>query len=390
MISKKIYSRILLVFILVIFNNQLVYSQYCLAVGPSSTADSNIEFVSISGESGSSINHNGCPGVSGLNDLTSTESVDLLQGNSYSLTIQFGTCGGNYNGAGEAWIDFNQNDVFDASESLGTWSGLPPTAVSVFNFTVPGATPDGQARLRIIQQEGTSLPLNPCANFTWGSATDFLVNFGPPIDCSAYIGDDMSDPRIVSTIPYTESHDNDFCYSNVSEVYVSPDVFYRIIPSQLGITEFNVSLCGSSFDTYLEVLDTDTNVVANNDDYGPCAPQSELSFNSGNHDTLFIVVQGWSNEQGNYTIEINNGEFTSVIADEFEYQLFPNPVNDLLSVSGISGYTEIQFISLNGQIALTDKIDQDASLDLSYLESGIYLVRLTNNGKVSHQKITVL
>ena len=42
------------------------YGQYCSSGGPSSTFDSNVESVFISGENNSSINYTGCPAVSGV------------------------------------------------------------------------------------------------------------------------------------------------------------------------------------------------------------------------------------------------------------------------------------------------------------------------------------
>jgi len=57
--------------------------QYCTQVGPSATIDSNVESVVISGES-SSISYTGCPGVIGLQDLT-TQIVYLNAGGNYQL-----------------------------------------------------------------------------------------------------------------------------------------------------------------------------------------------------------------------------------------------------------------------------------------------------------------
>lgn len=386
--SQKNLVNILIINFFILAYPRGIHAQYCLNVGPSTTADSNIEWVSIIGESGSAINYAGCPGVTALNDLTSSESVDLLQGNLYSISIQFGTCGGNYGGAGEAWIDFNQNDIFEPFESIGVWAGTPPTAISVFNFTVP-VVPDGQTRMRISQQESTTNPLDPCASFTWGSTTDFLVNIGPPIDCSAYIGDDMDDPREVSSLPFMETHNNDFCYSNVSPVYISSDVFYRIIPADLGITEFNISLCNSTFDTYLEVLDLDTNVIANNDDYGPCAPQSELSFSSLGFDTLFIVVQGWSNEEGDYTIEINDGEFTSLNQNSESISIYPNPSNGEFQLISVVPQIDVTVFSMNGETVYRESNFNPGHIDLTFLDAGVYIIRLNQNGDLTNEKITI-
>ena len=112
------------------------YGQYCSNGGPSSTFDSNVESVFISGENNSSINYTGCPGVTGVENQ-STLTVELAADSSYTIDVQFGTLCGNYNSTGEVWIDWNQNTIFESNESIGTWTGTPPTALSNFTFTVP-------------------------------------------------------------------------------------------------------------------------------------------------------------------------------------------------------------------------------------------------------------
>ena len=155
------------------------YAQYCTSGGPTSTIDSNVESVVLNGASGS-INYTGCPGVLGVEEVL-TQSTTLNASNAYTITIQFGTCGGNFSGVGEAWIDYNLNNVFEASESIGTWQGIPPAAISVFNFTVPLGASNGATRLRVMQREGGTLPLDPCASFSWGSVTDFSIVIQGPI-----------------------------------------------------------------------------------------------------------------------------------------------------------------------------------------------------------------
>ncbi len=175
-------TKLLLFIFTIILGNS--YAQYCSA-GPSSTFDSNVQSVVLTGAN-TSINFTGCPGVSGVQDVT-TQVADLLTNNPYTANIQFGTCGGNYNGAGEAWIDFNGDNIFQASESIGTWSGTPPTTLSAFSFTVPAAATIGSTRMRVIQWEGGTTPLNPCGTYTWGSAMDFGITIvaGAPITCPA-------------------------------------------------------------------------------------------------------------------------------------------------------------------------------------------------------------
>jgi len=153
-------------------------AQYC-AGGPSSTFDSNLAAASITGDAGTSISYTGCPGVTGVQDLTASASVTLSAGGSYTLNVTPGSCGGNYGNALEAWIDWDQNGVFDASESVGTWTGTPPAVQQNFSVNVPASVAAGTTRMRIQQQESGFLPLDPCANFTWGSVVDFEVVISP-------------------------------------------------------------------------------------------------------------------------------------------------------------------------------------------------------------------
>jgi hypothetical protein len=150
------------------------HSQYCVNGGPTNDEDSNVESVEIIGENNTSINYIGCPAVIGIEDQTSLY-VDLNSGSSYTLDVQFGTCDDNYASVGEVWIDFNQDAIFDTSESIGSWSGTPPVSISNFTFTVPSNSLSGYSRIRVIQLEGGSLPIDPCASFQYGSVVDFTV-----------------------------------------------------------------------------------------------------------------------------------------------------------------------------------------------------------------------
>ncbi len=163
-------------------------AQYCTAVGASSTADSNVDSIGLTGDAGSAISYLKVCTATGLEDLTATQSASVTAGNNYNTTVVFGTCGTTpYAGAGEVWIDWNQNDVFDAAESIGTWTGSP-TDTSTFAFTVPASAFNGTTRMRVMQQEGGTVipPLNPCGTFSWGSVADFsiVVSGGVTITCA--------------------------------------------------------------------------------------------------------------------------------------------------------------------------------------------------------------
>ncbi len=177
-----------------LFMSKQTYAQYCTAVGPSNADDSNVQGVTLNGEVATSINYTGCPGVVGLQDATS-QSVTLNTGNPYVASIQFGTCSMfSYFSYGDAWIDWNQNNVFEISESIGTWSGTPPVGLGSsgsFNFNVPSTAVPGVTRMRVMQWEDwtgspPTLPLDPCGSFIYGSVVDFqvIVTGGTPITCA--------------------------------------------------------------------------------------------------------------------------------------------------------------------------------------------------------------
>ena len=112
----------LLLLLLLTFGLNIGYSQYC-AAGPSSTFYSNVDSVALSGST-MNINYAGCPGVTGVQDLTAMQA-DFVAGSMYTVDVQFGTCGGNYGGSGAVWIDFDGNEAFDAGEVIGTSAGTP-------------------------------------------------------------------------------------------------------------------------------------------------------------------------------------------------------------------------------------------------------------------------
>lgn len=360
-------------------------NQYCNTGGPTSLLDSNIESLILTGESGS-INFTGCPSVIGVQEHL-TETVFLDAGANYTVNVLFGTCGNNYSGVGEAWIDFNLDGIFDVTESIGTWTGTPPSTISNLNFTVPAGATTGQSRMRVIQAESQTLPLDPCISFAWGSVTDFSIYIQNGIDCSGYIGDDETDPRLVNTFPFTENHDNSFCYTNQNLVYPSPDVYYLVVlaPSTGGLT---ISLCGSSFDTFLSVFDTQGNVLAINDDHPDCGIQSEISLSTIGHDSVYVIVEGWGTESGAYSINIGEETLGTLSLNEEQVSIYPNPTNNIFTVTNFNG--NLKIIDAEGRNVINQKITSGESIDVASFNKGIYFVQLFDGYKYTTKKLIIL
>lgn len=364
------------------------FAQYCMNAGPTSTQDSNVQLVQITGASGN-INFTGCPGVLGVQDLTGSQSVTLNAGGSYQLTVDFGTCQGNYAGVGEVFIDFNQNAIFEPTESVGTWQGTPPVAPSLFNFAVPVNAQSGSTRMRVIQREGGTLPIDPCAAFTWGSVMDFGIVVSGGIDCSGYDGDTQGDAIPVTSIPFTANGDNSYCYFNQNLVYNSPDIYYRLIPSAQ-MLEATVSLCGSGFDTFLSVVDPQGNVIAYNDD-GSCGSSSELTFSTVGVDTAFIIVEGWGNEQGTFTLTIDGAFLSMDEQQQNSFVIFPNPVKENFRLRGLTESGTGAIRNAEGRIIKENiEITPDSNIDVSNLNAGVYFIEITTSkGTSSHKFLKV-
>ena len=365
---------------ILLVSSTFLHCQYCMLAGPTTTVDSNVKSVQMTGVLGT-ISHLGCPGVLGVQNLTA-QNVTLNANDTYYLTVEFGTCNGNYAGVGEVWIDFDQNMVFDPSESVGTWSGTPPSAASVFVVYVPANAQNGITRMRVTQKEGGVLPLNPCASFQWGSTMDFGITIANGMNCSGFIGDNTNDPIIVSAIPFTDSRDNSYCYSNDNLVYDSPDIYYRYDVAPI-YNFLNLSLCGASFDTFLSVLDLNGNVIAYNDD--DCGSQSALSFSTLGLGTVYIIVEGWGNQMGTYTLNIESSDVGLEDLTANNSSLYPNPNQGEFNTTSVVG--PVKIYNLMGALVFETVLNDTNHINASVLPNGTYFVQTPE--QVSLQKLII-
>jgi hypothetical protein len=377
------YLKTNLLLLFVVYQT-ICHGQYCTNVGPTSTIDSNVESVLLTGVSGS-INYIGCPGIVGLHDLTAL-SVTLDAGSSYNAAIDFGTCGGNYAGVGQAWIDFDQSNTFDPWESIGTWQGIPPTAISNFTFLVPSGAINGTTRMRIVHREGGSLPLNPCGTFTWGSVMDFSIIVQNGLDCSGTVGDDLAAAIPVNNLPYTHSGNTSVCYTNQNAVYASPDVYYILYPNPLQ-QSITVSLCGSTFDTFLSVIDANGNSLAFNDDGADCGTASALTFPTEGLGMVYVIVEGWGSYAGEYTLNIDASYLNTHELAGNSKRIYPNPVSGAFQVVGITG--SIRLLDIQGNCLVNEPSYFGQEINVSRLQTGVYMVNYESNGENITEKLFI-
>jgi hypothetical protein len=115
----------------------------------------------------------------------SAQSTTITQGATYPLAVQVNTAG-NYTAYVKAWIDWNQNGVFDASEAfdLGSATNVSNGAPSgsPVNITVPLTAATGNTVMRIRATYGTGA--TPCGDQDFSEAEDYSVVILAAVPCS--------------------------------------------------------------------------------------------------------------------------------------------------------------------------------------------------------------
>ena len=99
-------------------------------------------------------------------------STTLQVNNPGTLTIQAGYS----NTYVSVWVDYNNNNVFDASEMVVNNLVCSATGTNyTANITVPAGTPDGNHRMRYRTSWASNIS-DPCASVTFGNSADFTLN----------------------------------------------------------------------------------------------------------------------------------------------------------------------------------------------------------------------
>ena len=113
------------------------------------------------------------------NYTATVAAPNIIAGNTYPLSVQIGTCGGNYSNSVKVFIDLNRDgDFLDAGETVyaspGTIVG-PHTETASIVIPTSGVVA-GVTRMRVISVETSPALINSCGTYTWGETEDYIVN----------------------------------------------------------------------------------------------------------------------------------------------------------------------------------------------------------------------
>lgn len=126
----------------------------------------------------------GCPsGTLGYSDYTSDPllTTTLIPSTNYNCTVYSGDWTGNY----AAWIDYNDDGIFDVSERIGfTTTGVPANSSVSFPVNISCNPPAGPHRLRVREIFATTgANITPCNSASFGEVEDYIITIAPAPTC---------------------------------------------------------------------------------------------------------------------------------------------------------------------------------------------------------------
>jgi hypothetical protein len=149
----------------------------------------------------------------------------------------------------------------------------------------------------------------------------------------------------------------------------------------------HVSLCGSTFDTFLTVVDPQGNVLAFNDDSDNCGTSSELTFDPQGQGLVYVIVEGWGNEVGAFDIAIDANYLGTHDNEEENVHIYPNPATENITLQGIQG--NVEFTTITGSTVKRIPTYSGEKISLIGLNEGVYFVHFEKSGLSYSEKIVI-
>lgn len=116
----------------------------------------------------------------GYNNYTATDTLKVYQTQTFNINIGIS----NYGGYPKAWIDWNQNGVFDTSEIVLQATSRISTGSSLTGqVTVPLSALSGATAMRVRNYESSS-NFNACGSLSYGETEDYTVVVDPLPSCT--------------------------------------------------------------------------------------------------------------------------------------------------------------------------------------------------------------
>jgi hypothetical protein len=167
--------------------------QNCFCIPAPTFGTSDGDLISLVSIVGTTLNNNtgfanGTPAYMFYNSLPN-HTATLMPSTTYAMSVATGEWG---NQGMAAWIDYNDDGVFSATERIGATAttigtGFTPGAVNAtgsFTISLACTPPVGEHRMRVRTVYGTAgVLLSPCTNYQWGETEDYTITIAPAPVC---------------------------------------------------------------------------------------------------------------------------------------------------------------------------------------------------------------
>jgi hypothetical protein len=81
------------------------------------------------------------------------------------------------------------------------------------------------------------------------------------------------------------------------------------------------------------------------------------------------------------SLDVVASTIVSLVENDLEFSLYPNPVTSILTLSGVE-LEKAEIYSVNGKLVRTISLNAINNIDVSDLEKGAYILKVTSNNKV--------
>ena len=111
---------------------------------------------------------------------------------------------------------------------------------------------------------------------------------------------------------------------------------------------------------------------------------------SGIHDVRIKAEQDDIEKLQNFEITVD--ENVSIKDDKISIDIYPNPVNDILNIdfSVLPSNSQINIFDLNGRLIISENLfSENNTISVKNIESGVYLIELTNDSQIYKHKILI-
>ncbi len=360
---------------------------YC-ASAATSTADEDIFNVTFGSLNNSSTCATLAPGAGSILNRYSNYTgyagapvATVLRGLTTPLSIQIGTCGGNFTNSIAAWIDYNQDGTFAATERVyNSAAGTVGPHTETANILVPVTATPGTTRMRVVNVEtGTSTGIQPCSyvGYTWGETEDYNVNIVVPTPCTGAPapGNTLSTQSSVCSgaTPFTLSLQNNPPLSGLTYQWFSGPTAggtFTAIAGATGSTyslpNITVATCYYAAVTCSGVTTNSTPVCVTINPPNQCYCASAAS-STADEEILNVTVGNLNNSSTCATLAPGTG---SILNRYSNYTGYPTAPAAATILQGTSIPVSIQIGTCGGNFTNSTAIFIDLNADGDFVDAG--------------------